>query len=54
MLLIQYLMSDCQHLDNSQSLFQTFHQLAQATVIDGISMNFYMVELSIRLSIFNF
>lgn len=41
-------------LDNFSESFWTFHQLAQATVIDSISMNFYIAEPDIRLPMFNF
>ena len=34
--------------------FRTFHQLAQAIVIDSISMNFYIAEPVTQLPLFNF
>ena len=37
-----------------QSLFLDLLQLAQAIVIDSISMNFYIVKPDSRLQMFNF
>ena len=49
-----FLLSDYQYFRHFFESFWTFHQLAQATVIDSISMNFYIAEPVIRLPMFNF
>ena len=41
-------------LDNFSESFLDLLQLAQATVIDSISMNFYIVKPDSRLQMFNF
>lgn len=49
------LLSDYQYFRQFfRVFFLTFHQLAQATVIDSISMNLYIAEPDIRLPMFNF
>ena len=41
-------------LDNFSESFLDLVQLAQAIVIDSISMNFYIVKPDSRLQMFNF
>ena len=41
-------------LDNFSESFLVLLQLAQAIVIDSISMNFYIVKPDSRLQMFNF
>lgn len=41
-------------LDIFSESFRTFHQLAQVTFIDSISMNSYMAEPDSRFPMFNF
>ena len=49
-----FLLSNYQYFRQFSEPFLDLSQLAQATVIDSISMNFYIVKPDSRLHMFNF
>lgn len=49
-----FLLSNYQYFRQFSEPFLDLSQLAQATVIDSISMNFYIVKPDSRLQMFNF